>query len=443
MLLTLQATLSPGSDLGYLLHKHPARVQSFSLPFGQAHVFYPEVTEDSCTAALLLDVDPVRLARGGPHTPFPLKPYVNDRPYVASSFLSVALARVFGSALAGTCKDRPDLAETPLPLRATLSALPGGEELVRRLFEPLGYDLTVTPYPLDPAFPEWGGSPYATVTLRGTRRLSELLRHLYVLVPVLDDEKHYWVGDEEVEKLLRRGEGWLAEHPERETVVRRALKHQRHLVRGALAGLGEAEAALEPRPGLHEARLGAVASILEESGATRVLDLGCGEGRLLERLLDAPQFAEVVGADVSPRALGAAQRRLEGHPARARLRLLQSSLLYRDARLAGYDAAALVEVLEHVAPARLGALERALFTHARPALVIVTTPNREYNRLWPLDGLRHPDHRFEWDRAEFRAWAERVAGTYGYEVTLWGVGPEDPAAGAPTQMGVFRAAHRA
>src|SRR3954454_16089408 len=242
MLLTITSTTPPATDLGFLLHKNPSRVQSFELSFGKAHVFYPEATPERCTAALLLDVDPIGLVRGrqgpaGEGRAF--EQYVNDRPYVASSFLSVAIAQAFGTALAGRSKERPELAATPLPFVARLAALPagGGDPFLRRLFGPLGYEVTTQPHPLDERFPEWGDSPYHTVELRATCRLHELLSHLYVLVPVLDGDKHYWVGDAEVEKLLRHGSGWLSGHPEREAISTRYLKHQRGLIRDALARL--------------------------------------------------------------------------------------------------------------------------------------------------------------------------------------------------------------
>ncbi len=243
MLLTITLNYNPATDLGYLLHKSPYRAQTFDLSFGRAHVFYPEASSERCTAALLLDVDPVALVRGRPGAGGTLDQYVNDRPYVASSFLSVAISSVFRSALGGQSKDRPELAATALPFEARLAVVPsrGGEAFLRGLFEPLGYTVGVEGYPLDEAFPEWGASPYFSVTLSRTCRLAELLTHLYVLVPVLDDEKHYYVGDEEVEKLLRHGEGWLEAHPERDTITRRYLKHRHDLMRDALARLVEVE----------------------------------------------------------------------------------------------------------------------------------------------------------------------------------------------------------
>jgi len=465
MLLTLTTTHTPATDLGYLLHKNPGRAQSFELSFGQAHVFYPEASESRCTAALLLDIDPVGLVRnrrGPAGEGGTLEQYVNDRPYAASSFLSVAIAQVYGSALAGKSRERPELAKMALPLQARLAVVPcrGGEGFLRRLFEPLGYAVSARQHPLDERFPDWGDGPYFTVELQRQCRLGDLLSHLYVLVPVLDAEKHYWVGEDEVEKLLRHGEGWLSAHPERESIARRYLKYQPRLARAALARLADEdhpdpdaeaqaqaveEAAVEQRLSLHEQRLGAVLATLRECGARRILDLGCGEGKLLRELLRDRTFQEIVGVDVSYRALEMARERLHWDrlPAaqQKRLTLMQGALTYRDRRLAGYDAAAVVEVIEHLDPSRLPAFERALFEFARPGCVVLTTPNTEYNVKFeslPAGKFRHRDHRFEWTRAEFQAWASGVAQRFAYTVRFLPVGPEDPAVGAPTQMGVFR-----
>ncbi len=457
MLLTITFTTSPATDLGYLLHKNPARVQSFDLSFGQAIVFYPEATAKRCTAALLLDVDPVSLVRGRHST---LDQYVNDRPYAVSSFMSVAISRVLGTALSGQCKDRPELAQAALPWQVHLAVLPcrGGEGVLRRLFEPLGYTVDVERHSLDETRPEWGESDYFTVDLAVKTRLCDLLSHLYVLIPVLDAEKHYWVGDDEVDKLLRHGEGWLAAHPDREMIAQRYLKHRR-LVRAALAQLSEEdnpdpdvaqqqgaqqEAEIEEHLNLNQQRLGAVLAALKSAGARRVLDLGCGEGHLLQPLLADPFFTEIVGVDVSQRALQIAGERLHleqmSPRQRERIRLLQGALTYRDKRLAGYDAAAVVEVIEHLDPSRLAAFERVLFEFARPRLVVLTTPNAEYNVRFaslPAMQLRHQDHRFEWSRAEFQSWARQVAERFGYQVRFLPVGTEDATVGAPTQMGIF------
>ena len=448
--------------MGYLLHKNPARVHSAELSFGQAHIFYPEAGPERCTAALALEIDPIGLVRNrrGPrgegHT---LDQYVNDRPYVASSFLSVAIARMLGTTLSGKSKQRQELADPALPLEVRIPVVPcrGGEELLRRLFEPLAYEVSVTGHALDEKFPDWGPSRYFSVTLKNELRLRELLTHLYVLLPVLDDDKHYWVGDDEVNKLLRRGEGWLKGHPERELITKRYLKHQKWLASEALERLiGEEEPSADEEAETKspaEEKIERPLSLAEQrmaryrlycAGAQRVLDHGCGEGRLLRTLLKDKQFTEIVGMDVSHRSLeiAAEKLRLEDLPRmqRERIRLMPGSLTYRDKRLAGFDAATVVEVIEHQDPPRLAAFERVLFEFARPRTIAVTTPNVEYNVKFPTmpaGRLRHRDHRFEWTRKEFLDWANRMADRFGYAVRFLPVGPEDAQVGPPTQMGVF------
>ncbi len=462
MLLTLSTSHKPATDLGYLLHKHPDRVQTFELSFGNAHVFYPEVNEERATAALLLDVDPVGMARTKRRDQsLLLGHYVNDRPYVASSLMSVAISQVFGSAMAGRCKDRPELVAMPVSLSARIDVLPirGGDGLVHRLFEPLGYAVEAVRHPLDEQFPEWGESPYYSVTIAGTKTVADLLTHLYVLIPVFDNGKHYYVGEDELEKLLAKGAGWLAAHPEKEEITRRYLKHQSSLYRAALARLVEEEQddssdngqtsdlpeeSLERPLSLNEQRHGAVLAALRASGASRVLDLGCGEGRLLRQLLDERQFERIVGMDVSVQALQRAAQRIgyERLPPtqKKRIELIHGSLIYRDQRLAGFDAAAVVEVIEHLDPPRLSAFERVLFEFARPGTIVLTTPNREYNVLWeslPVGNFRHSDHRFEWTRADFQVWANRVAKRHGYGVRFSAVGAEDAKFGPPTQVAIF------
>ncbi|MFJ8440666.1 3' terminal RNA ribose 2'-O-methyltransferase Hen1 [Kitasatospora griseola] len=531
---------NPASDLGFLLHKHPDKVQRFTTAHGTAHVFYPESGEHTCTAALLLEVDPAALLRHGRgkgrsgSPDLALAEYVNDRPYAASSLLAVALRTVFRSAMKGECPHRPELPGRAMPLRIVLPSVPvagGGPELVDRLFAPLGWQVGATPVPLDESFPEWGDSRYVRLELTGTLRLADALQHLYVLLPVLDGAKHYWVAPDEVDKLLAAGQGWLADHPERAVITRRYLSRRWSLTRLAmerlaLARLAEAddreaeeidnavpdtpeevtaidpttdltddpstdsgaapsadaaatpvhpvqgslttepESISESEPGrptvtvtgteadgegagrgesLAAQRRTAILAALARTGAARVLDLGCGQGELVGALLKEPRVTEVLGVDVSSRALTIAARRLrlDRMPERlaSRVRLVQGALTYTDARLKGYDAAVLCEVIEHLDLPRLPALEYAVFGAARPAAVVVTTPNAEYNVRWetlPAGHLRHGDHRFEWNRAEFTAWAERVADSFGYTVAFEPVGPVDPEVGAPTQLAHFR-----
>ncbi|PFG43544.1 3' terminal RNA ribose 2'-O-methyltransferase Hen1 [Isoptericola jiangsuensis] len=463
MLLTLTTTHRPATDLGHLLHKHPDRVQEFAQSFGTATVLYPEASDERCTVALLVEIDPVRLARtAGRGTPdFSLSQYVNDRSYAASSLLGVALADVFSTARRGRSDSRQHLADAPLPLEVHVPVLPcrGGPEIAHRLFGPLGWSVTATPVPLDDRFPAWGDSRYVSLTLTGDVRLADALNQLHVLLPVLDEAKHYWQGDDEVDKLLRSGETWLAGHPERELVTRRYLGRRTTLAHTALTRLAELDGSTgsslapaedeevaqppEQRVSLNAQRHEAVLATLLELGAGSVVDLGCGPGQFLARLVDEPSFTRVAGVDVSTRSLRTAARRLHldtlSERQAARVNLFQGALTYTDARFAGFDAAVLMEVIEHVDPPRLAALERVVLGTARPGVVLVTTPNAEYNANYEgLTGMRHPDHRFEWDRATFQRWAERAAAEHGYEVTFRGIGDVDPARGTPTQMAVFR-----
>ena len=464
MLLTISTTHHPATDLGYLVHKNPNRFQSFELPFGRADVFYPEAESHRCTVALLMDIDPVGLVRskhGESNAGDWGGQYVNDRPYVASSHLSVAIASVFGSALAGRSRERPELAEKAIPLEARVSVVPSpeGADFIGRLFEPLGYTVEIEAYPLDERFPEWGPSSYYSVRLGSKVRLRDLLAHLYVLLPVLDDNKHYWVGDDEVDKLLRFGGEWLGGHPLRDLISRRYLKHQRDLVSRALGQLLDAGAAdpgaaaarqeqeeeqLEAPLQLGEQRIQAVLAALRDIGAARVLDLGCGEGKLINALLEQPSISSITGFDVSHRALETARRRLrlDTLPAaqRDKVNLLQGSLTYRDSRLVGHDAAIAMEVIEHIDETRLDTFEEVVFGATKPGAVLITTPNAEYNRLFdglPAGEFRHRDHRFEWTREQFQRWSSKVAKRRRYEVRFQNIGPVHPDYGPPTQMGVF------
>ena len=485
MLLTIENTRKgeDARELGYLLQKHPDRLQSFELAFGQCHIFYPEASKERCRAALLLEIDPVKLVRGSggkSKGDAPLAQYVNDRPYVASSLMSVALGKVFRSAMNGQCKDMPELAETALPLTIELSAVPvkGGEPFLRGVFEPLGYEVEAERLPLDERFSAWGESRLYQIRLKTEAKLKDVLNHLYVLIPVLDREKHYYVGAEEIEKLLRRSEQWLKGHPLSQVIATRYLRNKKSLATLALERLAENESdkqngeegegeggtandataqntavseksvgqeeALEKKISLNEVRMDTVVEKLKAIGARRVADLGCGEGKLLSRLVHDFFFQDIVGMDVSIRSLEIAERRLklDRMPERKaqRLKLLHGSLMYRDTRLTNFDAATCIEVIEHLDVPRLNAFEKVVFGQARPNYVLITTPNREYNKLFESleEGrFRHSDHRFEWSRAEFQSWSQEICERFGYSVDYFDVGTGDPELGPPTQMGVF------
>ncbi len=464
MILSISTTHNPATDLCYLLHKHPDKFQTFDLSVGKAHVFYEEANEEKVAVSLLLDIDPIEMVRGARNLGrdgFALGHYVNDRPYVASSFMSVALSKVFSSAMNGKCKDKPGLVDVKFPIVVTIATLPapkGGEILIRKLFEPLGYYVELTRYRLDSKFPEWGDSKYFSLKLEHKITIRELLSHLYVLIPTLDNDKHYFVSENEIEKLIQKGSGWLKSHPEKEQITRRYLINLNSLSRQALERLSEGEeieSTIEEtrektetekkKETLHDKRIKLVAEKLGESGAEKVIDLGCGEGKLIRHLIKQKQFIEIAGMDVSYNELLKAKERLHfddlSPKQKERIKLFQGSLTYRDKRLEGFDAAAVVEVIEHLDLNRLKSFERVVFEFARPKTVILTTPNKEYNVMWEkldAENMRHDDHRFEWSRNEFTEWANKIGQTYNYNVEILPIGDEIEKIGAPSQMAIFK-----
>ncbi len=459
-LLQNEAKSYPATDLGFLLHKHPAHMHERDTGAGKAVIFYPEVSEEKATAVLYLDIDPVALVRGkNRQSDGLLAQYVNDRPYVANSFLSVALGRSFGQSMSGKSKERQELADVPLPFEARVTPVgaAGGLETIESLFAPLGYTVEAE---------QLSGDEYRGIfnlKISGTVLLRDLLNHLYVLVPVLDNAKHYWIDREEIDKLLAKGEGWLAGHPAKELIAKRALKHRRGLAFEALQRLSDAddkddnqgaleddakrpeqEASLEKPIRLHDLRLDTVAALLQERNVSSVLDLGCGEGKLLKRLIKERNIKRLVGVDPSVASLERAASKLHlenaGDAMRERVQLQMGSLTYADRRWHGFDAATLVEVIEHIDPPRLQSLALSLLGDAAPRLVVITTPNVEYNSLFEgmeLGKLRHNDHRFEWTRQEFTDWCQPIADEHGYKVEFFPLGPLDETHGAPSQMAVF------
>lgn len=465
MILTITYEGEHSQDLGYLLFKHPGKIQSFPLSYGKAWVCYPEVSDQRTTVALILDLNPIELAKGKLGSKDGgLFDYVNDRPYVSSSFMSTAIARIFGTAMTGRCDAKQELADSALHLTACVHMLNDNnqKELAQELFEPLGYTVRTERIPLDDRFPDWGESPYCNLTISGNRKLSELLRHLYVLIPVFDRNKHYYVSEDEIDKLISHSEDWLADHPARNKIIYRYFAKKKSYAYQVISRLEEAEIPEIPenqeisenqensenpeiaKKSLNQQRLERVLQEVLQSGAESVIDLGCGECRLTKMLLEQQQIRHVSACDVSVRELEKAKQRLhyDRMPEfrRKKLHLFQASLTYQDDRFQGFDCACVVEVIEHIEKLRIPAFERILFEFAKPRTVILTTPNREYNSNYEFlpDGqLRHEDHRFEWTREEFRAWTAHVCETFHYTCEMAEIGETDPVTGAPTQIGVF------
>lgn len=458
MLLTISTTHFPATDLGYLLHKHPDKFQTIELTMGDAHIFYPEKSDEKTTIGLLLDIDTIKMVKNSRNNDFILGQYVNDRPYVASSFMSVAISKAFSSAMNGKCKDKPELVEVKMPLEANISIIPapkGGEILIRKFFEPLGYEIKIERHTLNENF-DWGDSKYYTLYLKNTITIKDLLTHLYVLIPALDNDKHYFVNEEEINKLIEKGGNWLKNHPEKEQIIRRYLVNLGSLTKKALKSINIEEEikneietnALEipeKKQNLHDKRLQMVANAIQELGVKSVLDLGCGEGKLLKLLLKQKQLLKIAATDVAYKELLKAKENLyyeEMSPKqKERISFFQGSVMYKDRRMEGFEAIAVVEVIEHLELNRLKAFEQVLFQFAKPKYVILTTPNKEFNVMFDKmenEDMRHEDHRFEWTRKEFLDWANKISEKYEYYVEIKGIGEEEKNVGTPSQMAIFK-----
>ena len=444
MLIAITSRTRPASDLGYALHKHPDRVQQFDVGYGKATVFYPVASEDECTFVMVVEVDPVRLARGPEHTRGGglVTDYVTDRPYAASSMLAVAIGKVLSTATAGRCEKKPELAAKPMDLEVEISTVRNlAQDRVRSLFTDLGYKVEIEGKEQD---------RYVTVRTRSDRwTLGETLRQIRVLLPAIDGRHHHYVNDEDVAHLLRHGEGWLDSHPQGTWISRRYLARKRSLAEQAVRALeARNESEDEPpwtgptRESLQRARIDRVTERLVESGARIVADLGCGEGALVRELAKEPAISKVVGIDISANRIEQAKRRLArqlGPSETDKTSLLTGAIGVQDARWSDCDAAALVETIEHIDVERLDMVERNVFGREHLRCIIVTTPNREYNHHYGLEEgqKRHRDHRFEWSREEMREWAQGICQRYGLEASHEGIGEHHPDDGWPTQMAVF------
>ncbi|MED5803035.1 3' terminal RNA ribose 2'-O-methyltransferase Hen1 [Gordonia sp. Z-3] len=429
----------PATDLGFLLYKHPDRVQRFATSQGGATVFFPVASPELCSVVLHVDGAGAKVDRAEG-----MGRYVNVVPFAASSRLVVVLGKVFGDALAGRCATRPELVDNRWPMTLTVPSVPtGGRCSPAELFEPLGWTVQTSAQPLEP--PQWGDSEFVTISLSGVHTVRDALRHLSVCLPVLAGAKHYFVDDAEVDKLQRLGDGWLDTHPRRDDIAAGYVKHVRSLTDEAVMRLAgdvttaqpadDANAVPERRASLARHRREWVVESLARAGARSVLDAGCGEGRLLAELVTALPGAQIAGVDVAPAMVDRARERLQRWRGTS---VWQSSLMYTDPRCRGFDAVVLMEVIEHIEFDRLPTAMSSVFDEMAPRTVVITTPNHDHNEAYGLAGQwRHPDHRFEFTRADFAQWCASVAEEYRYRVTIDGVGEPVEGLGAPTQCAVF------
>lgn len=446
MFLSISVPGPDATDLGFVLQKHPESVFRSEVSFGRVTGFYPRADADGCEFALVVEVDHVERVRGVSWDAGSAG-YIDPHPYAASSYLATAIPAALRSALNGKPARGPDeaaaarmagLAARDWDLAVRVCPVPASERAVAELFGPVGFEVETKA--LRSGHPM--ASPMLDVVLRGKMPVSRALSALYVLLPVTDGKKHYFYTEQEAEKLLSKGEGWLAVHPRREAIVQRYLGRSRQIAAAASERLGNAPKAGEVQPekvpgpwsGSHALRHEAILRILGERGSRRIVDLGCSEGSLLEMICSMPLVEEAVGVDPSLSDLERAGKRCG-----PKGRVLQGSAIYVDSRLRGFDTVVMCEMIEHVDPSRVELVERAVFGTMRPDTVILTTPNRSFNEAFglPPGSFRHQDHRFEWTSTECSGWARRVAAQFGYSVEVTGVGGDHPEHGSISTLCVF------
>lgn len=432
MLLTLRVTGPHASDLEVLLDKCPDKLHSTSLPFGLAHVFFPEVSPDAVTVALVVDVDAVVWSSNGFSSGFGL---------TNAAMLSAAIASVFSTALAARSPGRPDLVTAILPVEVRVSSFdvrPGTDD-ARALFSPLGYDVVVHEDVVDALSGTSTNLVRQTVCLAKQCSLYEVLSHLYVLGPVLDGHADDHVLERERDALLLHAEGAARGHVAGDRIIQAYAARRPSGAGAALARLlamdvTEGQTALDSAIAptlLDDARIDAIVFELREASVSSVVDLGCGDGKLLARLVREKVLTRIVGFDVSIRALDAAASRMKldrrGGKKSERIELLHGSLFYSDSRLQGFDAAVLADVIQHVNADRLGDLERVVFHDAQPATVVVMM------NVATRDGVVPPGLEHSWSTNQFDAWASAVSERRAYRVRLLSIGSSGPT----TRMAVF------
>ncbi len=443
MILNFNVKGENADKISFLLHKSPNKLHQFSLGFGSAYVFYSKYERNDVSFSLLVDIDPIDLVRGKNKNSQGIFDYVNDRPYATSSFLCSAIAQVFSTALSGRSKEYEHLVKEEMEFKVEVVSLKVKTNLImlNKIFDPLGYELEIKSHLLDEKIFGEEESNYVDLILKNKLTLQSVLQHLYVLIPVFDNNKHYFVNNDEVEKLLSKGGDWIDVHPEKDFITSRYL-NSKFIDAKKLESLfsKEQNKMIEERKknSLNSQRLSQVTDVIESLNIKSLVDLGCGEGKLIKELLNNTSVEKILGVDISINVLKKAARKLKYDTVKDKIELVQSSAVYYDERFTEYEAICLIEVIEHIDEQKLYLLKENVFNLVKPKYVIITTPNVEYNTVYELDGYRHSDHRFEWSRSEFRLWCEEICNQYNYDVEYFSIGEEMETVGNSTQMGVFK-----
>jgi 3' terminal RNA ribose 2'-O-methyltransferase Hen1 len=414
MLLSISVEGAGADTLSYVVQKHPAKI----FEKGNLRLFFPKYDKNASSLVAMAEFPEFKL--WDKDTPG-ADAYVSSREYALSSLFCRELKGAFGTVLSGKYKDEKDQKMAETPLEVVVDALPLAtsltDEQLRSLFQPLRYAGFTPSYTVDHSYQyPWMPQRHRVLelALRGQKTIREVLRHLLVLIPAIDNYTHYTELDTLVAELKNYGEGWLDQHPKKAFITARFLRNSRKLIKefDGAEEKKQGEAELEKRIFLGELRTNWFLDTVKRLGARSVVDAGCGSGRLAEAMNKAGVL-EVSAFDCHGKAVQAAKYHLEN-----KANVFFSSLMYRDDRLLSKDAILLQEVVEHMPAFQLRRAMELIFKVYRPKWVLMSTPNRSYNKIFgmPEGAFRHRDHKFEFDEAEAKRFCDSLPGGYKYAI---------------------------
>ena len=443
MQLTIRATGENVKVISYLLAKNPNNVYERNHKGHLVRLFYSECSETELDVTIFVTPDSLELKQNGSYT-YDITHYINDREFAVSSIFCSFIRPALGTALNGQPKEEyKEWVNHCFPFEfqfGPVSSTLSNEE-IRALFEPLGYETTISRAETNYSFHLKQKSTARFISLKGSTTLQHGLRQLFVLIPVLDNYKHYYIDEKEIEKIERYGEGWLENHPLKSFILRQALRFKE--VYSIVQKTEESEESKEKtvKIRLNDLRYEKIIEMVKGiEPRRRIVDFGSGEGKLSLRLGFVDGVQEVLAVEPSETAALQAIERFEKVRHQEGFVMptpLWGSLFYYDERLKNKDIMILCEVIEHIDAYRLPKMMDTILNEYQPKVLIITTPNQEYNAVYNLgEQIRHHDHRFEWTREEFQTWCvDRNNGNY--ELAFIGIGEMHEQYGCPTQMCVF------
>ncbi|WP_407270561.1 3' terminal RNA ribose 2'-O-methyltransferase Hen1 [Radiobacillus sp. PE A8.2] len=441
MQLTIHATGENVQVLSFLLAKNPTNLYERESKGHLVRMFYSKFMPSEVEATIFVTPDSIELVKNN-NNAYDITHYINDREFAVSSIFTSLIRSALATALNGNTKEEYQAWVKHCfpftfgfgPVSTDLS-----DEQITNLFEPLGYEIDIEKRELDYDFSLKTTNHVRYINIHGTTTLQTGLRQLFVLIPVLDNYKHYYIDEKEIDKLQRYGEGWLDQHPSKDMIIRRALRFKE--LYSQLEDKVEQQETT-PKVRLNELRYQKIAETVQQlTDRKSIVDFGSGEGKLAYKLGFVSGVEEILAVEPSETATTRAIARFEHGESEVGFvspTPVWGSLYYFDQRLVNKDVIILCEVIEHIDEYRLPKIIQTILQKYQPRALIITTPNSEYNNVYELDqAYRHSDHRFEWTRNQFQACCTAATEQHPYRLHFDGIGEEHPSFGQPTQMCTF------